>query len=128
MRHFIVNMFINTLKADVTFYGSNKSVCACTLVIPMAPIFSLYDVVPLPDPHIPASTQPRPSTRIPAKQISKEFPSLSLSLCVHAYVHVCVCVCVRACACVRVRACACVSSRVCFIKIIKALAEVICFY
>jgi len=31
----------------------------------MAPTFSLYDVVPEPLPHIPARTQPIPSTRIP---------------------------------------------------------------
>ena len=33
--------------------------------MPMAPIFSLYDVVPVPDPHIPANTHPMPSTSIP---------------------------------------------------------------
>ena len=32
-----------------------------TLVIPIAPIFSLYDVVPLPDPQAPVKKQPNPS-------------------------------------------------------------------
>ena len=32
-----------------------------TLVIPIAPIFSLYDVVPLPDPQAPVKRQPNPS-------------------------------------------------------------------
>jgi len=36
-----------------------------TFVIPMAPTFSLYDVVPDPVPHSPARIQPVPSTRIP---------------------------------------------------------------
>ena len=37
-----------------------------TFVMPIAPTFSLYDVVPDPVPHIPASTEPKPSTKIPA--------------------------------------------------------------
>ena len=36
-----------------------------TFVIAIAPIFSLYDVVPFPDPQIPAKIQPTPSTSIP---------------------------------------------------------------
>jgi len=37
-----------------------------TFVMPISPMFSLYDVKPDPHPHIPARTQPIPSTRIPA--------------------------------------------------------------
>lgn len=36
-----------------------------TFVMPIAPIFSLYEVVPLPDPHIPANRDPNPSIPIP---------------------------------------------------------------
>ncbi len=33
----------------------------------IVPIFSLYEVVPVPLPHIPARTHPRPSTAIPVR-------------------------------------------------------------
>ena len=36
-----------------------------TFIIPMAPIFSPYEVVPLPVPMSPASRQPKPSTPMP---------------------------------------------------------------
>ena len=36
-----------------------------TLVMPMAPIFSLYDVVPVPVPNEAAIIQPMPSTKTP---------------------------------------------------------------
>ena len=36
-----------------------------TLVIPIAPMFSLYEVVPFPDPHAPARIHPIPSIPIP---------------------------------------------------------------
>ena len=38
-----------------------------TLVIAMAPMFWLNDVIPVPVPNIPASTQPTPSIAIPSK-------------------------------------------------------------
>lgn len=37
----------------------------CTCVMPRAPMFSLYDVVPFPDPQAPAIRHPIPSIPIP---------------------------------------------------------------
>ena len=50
-----------------TIAAKKKTIVLRTLVIPIAPTFSLYDVVPVPVPQKPARTQPIPSTVIPAK-------------------------------------------------------------
>ena len=53
-------MFVSCYKPDTA------RICTIhTLVIPMAPIFSLYEVVPVPVPQAPARMQPIPSIPIP---------------------------------------------------------------
>lgn len=46
-------------------YGCRSLYLGLTLVIPIAPMFSLYDVVPFPLPKAPAKRHPIPSIPIP---------------------------------------------------------------
>ena len=54
-----------------SIHSTRMTLYSVTLVIPNAPMFSLYDVVPFPVPHIPAKRHPNPSTAIPASQANR---------------------------------------------------------
>lgn len=53
------------MKIRKSIFG-NLFITKLTLVTAITPMFSLYEVVPAPELHSPAKTQPTPSTRIPA--------------------------------------------------------------
>ena len=56
-------LLVFTIKGHIGVHQTENESFTC--VIPRAPIFSLYEVVPLPLPQAPASMQPIPSIPIP---------------------------------------------------------------
>ena len=58
-------LILKSQKLVITLCNSEITKLKLTLVIPMAPTFSEYDVVPFPVPKMAAITQQMPSTNIP---------------------------------------------------------------
>ena len=52
-----------------------------TFVMPMAPMFSLYEVVALPDPQAPAKIQPIPSIPIPTAYNENKLKHCYMLIC-----------------------------------------------
>ena len=68
----MVHVNVNLLTVNQYSTKCNlSSLMQLTLVMPIAPMFSLYEVVPVPVPHSPANTQPIPSIIIPEEQQNK---------------------------------------------------------